>query len=103
MFLGKGLCFVKNMKEVKKDDAILASNSVCGLDCFGVPCEPLWESRNEAGGIKLAEFCDFNGEESYNVVTHSVESCARLCEINNECTQFTFTADRGRIIKITFI
>jgi hypothetical protein len=57
IYLGKPLCFIKNVKKTR-EDAILNEgfNAVCGLDCMTAQCEPIWETDDNLRGIQVSIF-----------------------------------------------
>ena len=57
LFLGKGLCFIKNTKRLRKHaTSVPGYNAVCGLDCMTAVCEPIWQAVEGLEGIQVSIF-----------------------------------------------
>jgi hypothetical protein len=58
-------------------------------------CDIIWRD-GPIGDIKLADNCDFGGNDLYNKSATSGDECAQLCRDEKRCTHFTYSTFYGK-------
>jgi hypothetical protein len=91
------LCFLKRNKEISSSAAskFPTHDAVCGLDYLLAACDIIWRD-GPISDIKLADNCDFGGNDLYNKSATSGDECAQLCRDEKRCTHFTYSTFYGK-------
>ena len=91
------MCFLKRNKKISSSAAskFPTHDAVCGLDCLIADCDIIWRD-GPIGDIKLADNCDFGGNDLYNKSATSGDECAQLCRDEKRCTHFTYSTFYGK-------